>query len=330
MNTGIIMVQHGDFPFDFKEKHKEMFIFIKQILEGISQETLKIARDPDDPYSVDMQKIKDSIKKCGGFKHFEIGYMEFSSPTIGEAVDKIANEGIKKIVLVNSPGIFMRSSHSLIDVPKIIEKVQSEHPGLELIYAPPGGVLEEMADVIVKRIDNALDKPCQECQINDTSISEDYGVILIAHGDVPLSYLEKKDMNMAEEHIEKWSEMVRDWPRNEKNDPLLHDTRILEDYIKDKSGYTNFEIGNLEFSSPTLEDALQKVLNRGAERVIFIGGTGFMDWSSHSLVDIPEAVDKLQKEYPSVEMSYEEPDIDFVCPELSKMIVAKVENAIDK
>lgn len=328
MNTGIIMVQHGDFPFEFKEKYKEMFTFVKQMLEEISKETRKIARDPNDPYSVDMNKIKDSIKSCGGFKHFEIGFMEFSSPTIEEAVEKIADEGVKKIILVNAPGIFMRSSHSLIDVPKIIDQVQSNHPDLDLIYTQPGGFLEEMADVIVKRIDNALDKPYKECQIEKNPISEEYGVVLVAHGDVPLDYLEKKDMNMAEEHIEKWSEMVRDWPRNEENDPLLHDTRILENHIKEKGGYSNFEIGNLEFSSPTLEDTLKKVINRGAEKVIFIGGTGFMDRSSHSLVDIPEVIDKLQKKYPSVEMRYEEPDIDFICPELSKMIVTKIKNVI--
>ncbi len=330
MNTGIIMVQHGDFPFDFKEKHKEIFMFVKQMLEGISKETRKIVRNPDDPYSVDMEKIKDSIKSCGGFKYFEIGFMEFSSPTIKEAVEKVASKGVKKIILVNSPGIFMRSSHSLLDVPNIINQIQSDRPDLKLIYAQPGGFLEEMADIIVKKIDNALGNPCKECQIGNNPILEDYGVVLVAHGDVPLDYLEKKDMNTAEEHIEKWSNMVRDWPRNEENDPLLHDTGILEDYIKNKGGYPNFEIGNLEFTSPTLEEALKKVLNRGAEKVIFIGGTGFMDRSSHSLVDIPEAINKLQKKYPSVNMSYEEPDIGLVCPELSKMIVSKIEKAIEK
>lgn len=329
MNTGIIMVQHGDFPFDFKEKHKEMFTFVKQMLEEISKETRKMARDPDDPYTVDMQKIKDSIQKCGNFKHFEIGYMEFSNPTIEEAVEKVASEGVKKMILVTAPGIFMRSSHSLLDVPKVIEKVQSNYPDLELIYAQPGGFLEEMADVIVKRIDNSLGQQCSECHIENNPVLEDYGVILVAHGDVPLDYLEKRDMNMAEEHIEKWSDMVRDWPRDEANDPLLHDTRILEDYIKDKGRYSNFEIGNLEFSSPTLEDALKKVMNRGAEKVIFIGGTGFMDRSSHSLVDIPEAIAKLQKKYPKVELVYEEPNIDFVCPELAKMIITKVKKAIE-
>lgn len=328
MSTGIIMVQHGDFPFDFKKKNKDMFKFIKQMLEEISQETRQIPRDPDDPYSLDMQKIKDSIQQCGDIKHLEVGYMEFSSPTIAEAIEKIANEGVKKIILVNSPGIFMRSSHSLLDIPPLIEQIQSTHPDLELIYAPPGGFLEEIADVIIKRINNALNKTCPECQIKNVRIPEEYGVVLIAHGDVPLSYLEKKNMNMAEEHIEKWSEMVRKWPRDEKNDPLSHDTQILENYIKEKGGYNNFEIGNLEFATPTLEEALKKVLEQGADKIIFIGGTGFMDRSSHSLVDIPEAIQKLQKKYPSVEMIYQSPNIDLVCPELAQIITSKVEKMI--
>jgi len=29
---GIIIIQHGDFPLDFKEKHREMFDFIKEMI----------------------------------------------------------------------------------------------------------------------------------------------------------------------------------------------------------------------------------------------------------------------------------------------------------
>jgi hypothetical protein len=58
MNTGIIMVQHGDFPFDFKEKHKEIFMFVKQMLEGISKETRKIVRNPDDPIALIWRRLK--------------------------------------------------------------------------------------------------------------------------------------------------------------------------------------------------------------------------------------------------------------------------------
>jgi sirohydrochlorin ferrochelatase len=109
---------------------------------------------------------------------------------------------------------------------------------------------------------------------------------------------------------------------------LSHDTSILKEYIIETGGYANFEIGNLEFVSPTLEDALEKILKHGAEKVIFVGGTGFMDRSSHSLVDIPEAIEKLQKTHHYIRMSYIEPNIDLVCTELAQIITAKVEDAI--
>lgn len=122
--------------------------------------------------------------------------------------------------------------------------------------------------------------------------------------------------------------MVRNWPRNEDNDPLTHDTKLLEVLIKEKGGYPNFEVGNLEFASPTLEEALEKVKPRGATNVLFIGGTGFLDRSSHSLVDIPKAIEKLQNKYPDVKMFYDEPNLDLICPELALLMISKVKKAL--
>ncbi len=95
-DTGIILVQHGDFPFDFKEKQKEMFEFIEGMLEKISDETRSLPRKPDDCYACDMDLISSAVKRAGGFSHFEMGYMEFSSPTIEEAVQKLASRGLKR------------------------------------------------------------------------------------------------------------------------------------------------------------------------------------------------------------------------------------------
>jgi hypothetical protein len=206
-------------------------------------------------------------------------------------------------------------------------EVKSRYPDLELTYAPPGGFLEEIADVMVKKIDTALGKPCPECEIRPEMPQGDYGMLIIAHGDVPLDYLDKKNMENAEEHVEKWSDMVRNWPRDEENDPLLHDTSLLEKFIGKKGGYDNFEVGNLEFASPTLEEALEKVLKRGVKWVLFVGGTGFMDRSSHSMVDLPEAIEKLQKIHPEVELIYAEPDLDLVCRDLVNLMVLKVKNS---
>jgi len=325
---GIIIVQHGDFPHDFKDEHREMFDFIKGMIAEVSQKTREIERETDDCYLVDMGKILRSFKRIGGYQHLELGYIEFSKPTIEEAVQELEKQGVKRIIFINSPGIMMRSSHSLIDVPRILREIKEGHPELEMIYTPPGVVFEEMADVFIKRMDYALGKHVGNKQIPSGNLTEDWGVVLIAHGDVPLDYLQNSQkMEMTEKHIDEWSDMVRNWPRNEENDPLYFDTIELEKRIKEKVGY-EIEMGNLEFSSPTLQEALDKLTERGVEKVYFMGGTGFMDRSSHTLVDIPEAVANLKENNPDVEMEYIYPNIDQVCDDLTLMLVEKVNQAV--
>ncbi|MGZ4884516.1 MAG: hypothetical protein ACXVI7_04165, partial [Halobacteriota archaeon] len=78
---GIIIIQHGDFPHDFKEKYRDMFDFIKGMINEVSQKTREIDREPDDCYMVDTRKVLRSFRRIGGYRHLEIGYMEFSKPT---------------------------------------------------------------------------------------------------------------------------------------------------------------------------------------------------------------------------------------------------------
>ncbi len=162
------------------------------------------------------------------------------------------------------------------------------------------------------------------------TFSSEWGVILIAHGDVPLGYRQNnKKMETTEMHIDKWSNMVRNWPRNEENDPLYYDTAELEKRIKEKVEY-KIAVGNLEFASPTLQEALNQLKECGVTKAYVIGGTGFMDRSSHTLIDIPEAVAKLKENNPDVEVEYIYPNIDPVCDDLSMMLVEKVNRAVEE
>jgi len=121
--------------------------------------------------------------------------------------------------------------------------------------------------------------------------------------------------------------MVRNWPRNAENDPLHHDTIELEKHIKEKAGY-EIAIGNLQFSPPTLQEALDKLTARGVKKVYFMGGTSCMGRSSHTLVDIPKALAQLKEANPDVELEYIYPNIDQVCDDLSLMLVEKANRAI--
>ncbi len=332
-NEGIIIVQHGDFPFDFMDKHREMFDFVKGMINRVSQNTREIERTSDDPYLVDMGKIMECFKRIGGYKHLELGFMEFVTPTIGDAVAKLEQQGIKKIIFVAAPGIMMRSSHSLIDIPRMLRDIKTKHRELELIYTPPGVDFDKMADIFVKRIGYALGKRVESKEnkaISSGTFSDEWGVVLIAHGDVPLGYRQNnKQLVMTEEQIDKWSNMVRDWSRNEENDPLYCDTLRLEQRLKGKITY-DIAVGNLEFSSPTLQEALNQLKERGVKKVYLIGGTGFMDRSSHTLVDIPETVAQLKNTNHDVELEYIYPNINLVCDDLGLMLVEKVNQAVER
>jgi sirohydrochlorin cobaltochelatase len=325
---GIIIIQHGDFPRDFKDEHREMFDFIKGMIEEVSQKTREMKREPDDCYLGDARKVMRSFKRISGYQRLEMGYMEFSNPTIEEAVQKLEKKGVKKIIFVNAPGIMMRSSHSLIDIPRILREIKKGHSDLEMIYTPPGIDFDEMADILIKRLDYALGKRVEYKKIPSGTFSEDWGVVLIAHGDVPIDYRQNsKKIDLTEKHVDKWPNMVRNWPRSKENDPFYYDTLELEKHIREKVEY-EVETGNLEFSSPTLQEALNKLTKRGVQKVYFIGGTGFMGRSSHTLVDIPDALAKLKENNPDVEIEYISPNLDQVCDDLTLMLVEKVNQAI--
>ena len=65
------------------------------------------------------------------------------------------------------------------------------------------------------------------------------------------------------------------------------------------------------------------------KRVIVAGGTGFFDRSSHTLIDIPEAIKHLRQRNPEMEVTYAYPDVDLVKDELARAIVYNVERASD-
>lgn len=329
--TGIVIIQHGDFPFDFKEKEKKMFDFIERMLEDLSNESRNLRRDATtDPHMYDTMRLADEVRRAGGIKHLEVAYLDFSRPTIEEAVQKLEDNGIKEIIFVNTPGLMMRSSHSLLDIPGNLKDIALRYKGLRFIYAKPGIISSDIPDALIKKINYGLGKPVAKKRVDCVKKYGDIGVILIAHGDVPHDFIRanKGIMKDSEEHVEKWSEMVRNWPRNEDNDPLLYDTMKLVKMIKERGGFDNLEVGNLEFASPSVKEAYEKVISRGAQKVIFLGGTGFFDRSSHTLIDIPETIEKLKMIRPDIELTYVYPDIDLVLGELVSAILAKIDDAL--
>jgi len=65
-----------------------------------------------------------------------VGFNEFCSPTLDEALDRAALEGSDKIVVV-TPMMTRGGGHSEKDIPKALQRARERHPGVDFIYAWP-------------------------------------------------------------------------------------------------------------------------------------------------------------------------------------------------
>ena len=329
-DTGILIIQHGDFPFDFIEKHKEMYERVEGIMEKLSEESQSLPHTPEnDPHGADTEKLASVLQTAG--YDVAIGYLDFALPTISNAAKALISKGHKKIVFACAPGLMMRSSHSLIDVPEVLRELKESNPGIEMIYARPGIPYELIVKAFLKKINVEMGIPAEREQLNLKANHPGTGVVLVAHGDVPHDFITKNIgvMQEAEKHAHHWSEMVKQWPRSEENDPNYYDTIVLKVKLRELFWPVPLEVGYMEFASPDIDEAFEKLLVTGPKKVIISGGTAFFGRSSHSLLDIPEAIDRLKARYPGVDIVYAHPDEGLVMGELAKAVSFKVEQALN-
>ena len=65
-----------------------------------------------------------------------VGFNEFCSPSLDEALDQAAGRRPDRIIVV-TPMMTRGGEHADVDIPAAIERCRSRHPGLSISYAWP-------------------------------------------------------------------------------------------------------------------------------------------------------------------------------------------------
>lgn len=95
---------------------------------------------------------------------------------------------------------------------------------------------------------------------------------------------------------------MRNWPRNEQNDPFYTASQELAAHLGEVSGYEVI-VGYNEFCAPGMDEALQSAVDRGATKIIV--ATTMMTWGGeHAEKDIPDKLNEFSKSNPQVETVY--------------------------
>lgn len=123
------------------------------------------------PYGKDVLSQLAEIYKENTNYPVEIGFMNMDQPSIPTSINKLADLGVKKIVV--TPVFLADGVHTTQDIPRILglgngdetmehhhheHKHEEEHVHFhgEIIYTKPLGADIRIAEIIKDRVDNAL------------------------------------------------------------------------------------------------------------------------------------------------------------------------------
>ncbi len=84
----------------------------------------------------------------------EFGFLEYSSPNIHMALDRLLAQGVEKIYAL--PGMLFLATHARNDIPSVLTTYREAHPGLEIEYGNELGLHEEMIQAFQTRILEAM------------------------------------------------------------------------------------------------------------------------------------------------------------------------------
>ena len=124
----------------------------------------------------------------------------------------------------------------------------------------------------------------------------EYGVVLVGHGGIPsdcppeyISTFKRLETQRRARNLPPSDEellvdkVIRDWPRTKETDPYQAGLEAVAKSLKPNLYRAHLEIAYNEFCAPTLQEAVETLINRGVSDITVIS-TIFTPGGSHSEV----------------------------------------------
>ncbi|MER5600983.1 sirohydrochlorin chelatase [Streptomyces sp. NPDC002265] len=103
------------------------------------------------------EAFRDFVRELGR-RHPELpvagGFIELSSPPLGEAVAELVERGVRRFAAV--PLMLVSAGHAKGDIPAALSREKERHPGISYTYGRPLGPHPSLLDVLERRLDEAL------------------------------------------------------------------------------------------------------------------------------------------------------------------------------
>ena len=161
-------------------------------------------------------------------------------------------------------------------------------------------------------------------------------IILVGHGQLPrdlpkeireeyFKLRAKPRKNLDEERLyEELERMIRNWPRNNSNDPYWNSLHKLGDLIRLRGEYDVVVAFN-EFCAPHIEEALEDAYRKGYDTIVVVP-TMFTPGGVHSEEEIPSTIEKISTKY-GIRILYVWP---FNLEDVAQLVVKQITSYVSK
>ncbi len=149
----IVLAMHGAPPTDFPRRDLGEFFGLHMRLEhgpvedqaasalreryaGLERTMLDWPRDEtNDPFFAASHRLADALQQSTGIDVI-VGFNEFCSPDLGEAMDQAVAQGAQRVLVV-TPMMTPGGEHAEIDIPATIDAARRRHRQVDFRYAWP-------------------------------------------------------------------------------------------------------------------------------------------------------------------------------------------------
>ncbi len=97
-----------------------------------------------------LDRLAERIQARGGYARVAVSYLECNEPSIPNAIDALAAEGMRRMVAV--PYFLQLGRHVAEDLPMLIAQAQQRHPQVAFVLAPHLGYDRALLEVVLDRV----------------------------------------------------------------------------------------------------------------------------------------------------------------------------------
>lgn len=110
------------------------------------------ARDP--AWAEPLRRVCLTIRGRQPALRVELAFLEFMTPSLGQAIDTLVAEGVSRIAVM--PAFLSEGGHVKRDLPEMLEAARQRHPGASIAVVPAMGesavVIDAIADYAIMAI----------------------------------------------------------------------------------------------------------------------------------------------------------------------------------